>query len=65
MKARIKNFIIDAEPMTKFEYYNVFKKIPYQDPNNKFLEGYLCNWKGFTFWLDKFTFNFIYTIEND
>lgn len=49
MKARVKNFEIDAEPMTKFEYYDQIKKMQIQHPENKRINGFYCNWNGYKF----------------
>lgn len=65
MKARVKTFEIEVEPMTKFEYYDKIRKLQYQHLSNKRINGYWCNWNGYTFWMDEVNFNKIYTLEND
>ena len=64
MKARVKTFEVDVEPMTKFEYNSKIKKILIQHQENKRIEGYYCNWNGYRFWLSKDNFDKIYTLED-
>ena len=35
MKARVKNFDVEVEPMTKYEFYNKIKKVQTQHSENK------------------------------
>lgn len=63
MKAKVKTFVIDVEPMNKFEYNFKIKNITVQHLENKRIDGYYCNWNGYKFWLSKDDFNKIYTIE--
>ena len=66
MKAKVKNFEVIVQPMTKFEFYDKIKKYQIQHPENKRINGYYCNWNGFKFWLRKEDFDNIYTIiDND
>lgn len=56
---------LTAEPMTKFEYYDKVRKLQIQHPENKWIDGYYCNWLGFKFWLDKETFYLLFKIEDE
>ena len=60
MKARVKNFDVEVEPMTKYEFYD--KKIQLQHPENKWVKGYYINWNGYKFWLMEENFNKLYEI---
>lgn len=62
MKARVKNFDVDVEPMTKYEFYNKIKKVQTQHPENKWVKGYYINWNGYKFWLMEENFNKLYEI---
>ncbi len=64
MKARVKTFTIDVEPMNKFEYNSKIKNIAVQHLENKRVDGYCCNWNGYIFWLSKDDFDKMYTIED-
>mgnify|MGYP003179464070 CR=1 FL=1 len=55
MKARVKNFDVEVEPMTKYEFYDRIKKIQLQHPENKWVKGY-------KFWLMEENFNKLYEI---
>lgn len=43
MKARVKNFTIEVQPMTKFDYLNRIKKIDIQHRENKWIDEFFCN----------------------
>ena len=43
MKAKVKNFEVIVQPMTKFEFYDKIKKYQIQHPENKRINGYYCN----------------------
>lgn len=62
MKARVKNFDVEVEPMTKYEFYDRIKKIQLQHPKNKWVKGYYINWNGYKFWLMEENFNKLYEI---
>lgn len=62
MKARVKNFDVEVEPMTKYEFYDGIKKIQLQHPENKWVKGYYINWNGYKFWLMEENFNKLYEI---
>ena len=62
MKARVKNFDVEVEPMTKYEFYDRIKKIQLQHPENKGVKGYYINWNGYKFWLMEENFNKLYEI---
>lgn len=62
MKARVKNFDVEVEPMTKYEFYDRIKKIQLQYPENKWVKGYYINWNGYKFWLMEENFNKLYEI---
>ena len=40
MKAKVKNFEVIVQPMTKFEFYDKIKKYQIQHPENKRINGY-------------------------
>mgnify|MGYP006892905555 FL=1 len=63
MIAKVKNFEVHCEPMTKFEYYDKIKKMQIQHFENKRINGFYCNWNGYKFWIDEINFNKLYTIE--
>lgn len=65
MKAKVKSFEVDVTPMTKYEFYEQVKKIPVQHRSNKWIDGFYCNWNGYTFWLCKEDFDKLYKIENE
>ena len=46
MIAKVKNFEVHCEPMTKFEYYDKIKKMQIQHFENKRINGFYCNWNG-------------------
>ena len=62
MKARVKNFDVEVEPMTKYEFYDRIKKIQLQHPGNKWVKGYYINWNGYEFRLMEENFNKLYDI---
>ena len=62
MKARVKNFDVEVEPMTKYEFYDRIKKIQLQHPENKWVKVYYINWNGYEFWLMEENFNKLYEI---
>lgn len=62
MKARVKNFDVEVEPMTKYEFYDRIKKIQLQHPENKWVKGYYINWNRYKFWLMEENFNKLYEI---
>ena len=62
MKARVKNFDVEVEPMTKYEFYDRIKKIQLQHSENKRVKGYYINWNGYKFWLKEENFNKLYEI---
>lgn len=62
MKARVKNFDVEVEPMTKYEFYDRIKKIQLQHPENKWVKSYYINWNGYEFWLMEENFNKLYEI---
>ena len=62
MKARVKNFDVEVEPMTKYEFYDRIKKIQLQHPENKWVKCYYINWNGYKFWLMEENFNKLYEI---
>lgn len=44
MKAKVKDFTIEVQPMTKFDYLNqIKKKIDIQHRENKWIDGFFCN----------------------
>nr|DAI39764.1 MAG TPA: hypothetical protein [Caudoviricetes sp.] len=49
MIAKVKNFEVHCEPMTKFEYYDKIKKMQIQHFENKRINGFYCNWNGYKF----------------
>ena len=63
MIAKVKNFEVHCEPMTKFEYYDKIKKMQIQHFENKRINGFYRNWNGYKFWIDEINFNKLYTIE--
>ena len=63
MIAKVKNFEVHCEPMTKFEYYDKIKKMQIQHFENKRINGFYYNWNGYKFWIDEINFNKLYTIE--
>lgn len=63
MIAKVKNFEVHCEPMTKFEYYDKIKKMQIQHFENKRINGFYCNWNDYKFWIDEINFNKLYTIE--
>ena len=63
MIAKVKNFEVHCEPMTKFEYYDKIKKMQIQHFENKRINEFYCNWNGYKFWIDEINFNKLYTIE--
>lgn len=63
MIAKVKNFEVHCEPMTKFEYYDKIKKMQIQHFENKRINRFYCNWNGYKFWIDEINFNKLYTIE--
>lgn len=63
MIAKVKNFEVHCEPMTKFEYYDKIKKMQIQHFENKRINGFYCNGNGYKFWIDEINFNKLYTIE--
>lgn len=63
MIAKVKNFEVHCEPMTKFEYYDKIRKMQIQHFENKRIKGFYCNWNGYKFWIDEINFNKLYTIE--
>lgn len=65
MKARVKNFEVEVEQMTKFDYNNQILNIEIQHLENKRIKGFYCNWNGYRFWVDEDNFNKIYTLKND
>ncbi len=65
MKARVRNFTLDASPMTKYDYNQQILKVKAQHTENKWIDGFFCNWNGHKFWIDVKTFNKLYTIEDD
>lgn len=65
MKAKVKSFEIEVTPMTKYEFYETIRKIPVQHRSNKRIDGFYCNWNGYTFWLTKEDFNKLYKIEDE
>jgi hypothetical protein len=62
MKARVKNFTIEVQPMTKFDYNYQILKIQVQHTENKRVNGFYCNWNGYEFWLMEENFNKLYEI---
>lgn len=58
----VKNFIINAIPMTKFDYYQKILNKNIQHTENKWINGYYCNWNGYTFWLEEEIFNKLYKL---
>lgn len=65
MKAKVKNQEIEVQPMNKFDYNNQLLKKEIQHTENKWINGFYCNWNGRQFWLDEDWFNDLYVIEND
>lgn len=65
MKAKVKEFEIEAQPMTKFEYLDQILKRQLQYHGNTKMNGYYCNWNGYRFWISEDNFNKIYTIIDD
>lgn len=49
MIAKMKHTIVDVQPMSKYEYFDIVKKNKYQHGENKFIEGYYCNLNGYRF----------------
>lgn len=49
MIAKVKNFEVHCEPMTKFEYYDKIKKMQIQHFENKRINEFYCNWNGYKF----------------
>lgn len=43
MIAKVKNFEVHCEPMTKFEYYDKIRKMQIQHFENKRIKGFYCN----------------------
>ena len=64
MYAKVKDFILFVEPMTKYEYNEKFNKTP-QHLENKWKNGYYCNWKGYKFWIDENRFNDLFKIVDE
>lgn len=62
MKAKVKNFEVVAEPMTKWDYNSNIRKVQLQYSGNKAIDGYYCSWNGYKFWIDKDNFDKIYEI---
>lgn len=65
MKAKVKNFEVDVQPMTKFDYNDQILKMKIQHTENKRIDGFYCNWNGYKYWIDKDVFNKLYILEND
>lgn len=61
MKAKVKRFDLEVEPMTKYDYNNYILKLQVQHRENKRINGF-CNWNGYKFWIDEINFNKIYTL---
>ena len=61
----VKNFIIQAVPMTKFDYYQKILKKGTQHTENKWINGYYCNWNDYKFWLPDTIFQQLYKSLND
>jgi hypothetical protein len=51
--------------MTKYDYNQQILKVKAQHTENKWIDGFFCNWNGYKFWIDVKTFNKLYTIEDD
>lgn len=62
MKAKVKRFDLEVEPMTKYDYNNYILKLQVQHRENKRINGFYCNWNGCKFWIDEINFNKIYTL---
>lgn len=43
MKARVKNFEVEVEQMTKFDYNDQILKIQIQHKENQRINGFYCN----------------------
>ena len=65
MIAKIRVNELSFEPMTKFEYYDKIRKFQIQHPENKWIDGYYCDWLGFKFWLRKDDFNLLFEEINN
>ncbi len=62
MKAKVKNFEVEVEPMTKFDYNKQILKMEVQHLENKRVAGFYCNWNGYRFWISKDNFDKIYSL---
>ena len=62
MRARVKRFEVEFEPMTKFEYYDKIRKLQIQHAENKWVKGYYVDWNGYKFWLPEEDFNKLYEV---
>lgn len=49
MKAKVKGFYLEVEPMTKYDYNNCILKLQVQHRENKRINGFYCNWNGYKF----------------
>lgn len=63
MRVKVKNFILKVTPMTKYDYNIKFNKEP-QHLENKWKNGYYCNWNGYKFWIDEQRFNDLFEIDD-
>lgn len=65
MIAKMKHTIVDIQPMSRYEYFDIVKKDKYQHGENKFIEGYYCNLNGYRFWITKDDFNNLFEIIDE
>lgn len=49
MKAKVKGFDLEVEPMAKYDYNDRILKLQVQHRENKRINGFYCNWNGYKF----------------
>ena len=65
MLANVKSIKVNVVPMTKFEYYDKILHRNTQHLENKWVDGFFCNWNDYKFWLQKDIFDKLYILRDD